>query len=312
MSKRIQQYFTKLAGLFVLSCLLCKGAAAQTIHSAVDKKDILIGEQIKYDLRIDLPSGEYKIDMQLPDSIPHFEIVSKTAGDTVDKKGNYSWNQHLVITSFDSGAWNFPALQYKITHLNTSSQPLSTDSFKVSVGYMPIDKGGQPRDIRTVIEVSFFDWFWVWIGAGVLALLIILFFVYRYIKKNKKPKDPFKNALSAYEEATAALDDLRRKNASQTLSVKEFYTALAEVFKRYYGRTVGKDLSNNTSSDILSGLKSYELKATTASTTAQTFHTVDAVKFAKYHPTFTENEAAIDYVRTTVDEIEQTTKNKPV
>lgn len=308
MSKAVHQYFLRVLKLIAASCFALQFANAQTIHSAVDKKDILIGQQINYDLSISLPSQEYKISLDLPDSIPHFDVISKTAGDTVDKNGNFSWHQHITLTSFDSGSWAFPQLSYRINRLSTSSQPLYTDSFTVNVGYMPFDKSGEARDIRTVIEVNYFDWFWIWIGAGVLAFLIILFFVIRYFVKKKKAVDPFKGKASAYEEAMAALNDLRQKNKDQSLAVKDFYTMLSDVFKRYYGRTSGQDLMNQTSGDLLQKLKGYQLNAEAAATATQALQTSDAVKFAKYHPTFIENEAAIDYVKNTIEETERSLK----
>ncbi len=308
MNKAVQEYFLKVIKLMVMSCFALQFAAAQAIHSSVDKKDILIGQQINYDLNISLPSQEYKVSMSLPDSIPHFDVIIKNAGDTVDKNGKFSWHQHITFTSFDSGSWTFPQLQYRINHLNTASQPLYTDTFIVNVGYMPIDKSGNPRDIRTVIEVNFFDWFWIWVGAGILALLIILFFVIRYFVKKKKVVDPYKGKASAYDEALAALNDLRQKNKEQSLAVKDFYTMLSDVFKRYYGRTSGQDLMNQTSGDLLQKLKGYQLNAEAAASATQALQTSDAVKFAKYHPTFIENEAALDYVKNTIEETERSLK----
>lgn len=312
MGKALQQYFLKSLKLTLLLCIVLQNAFAQQIHTSVDKKDILIGERINYDLMITLGSPELKISLVIPDSIPHFEVLAKQAGDTMDKDGKFAWYQHITLTSFDSGSWAFPQLAYRINRLNTASQQLYTDSFMVNVGYMPTDSTGRPRDIRTVLEVNYFDWFWVWIGAGILALLVILFFMIRYFRKRKRPEDLFKGKASAYEEALAALNNLRQINKEQSMPVKEFYTMLADVYKRYYGRTTGTDLMNQTTGDLLQKLKGYQLNAETAATATQALQTSDAVKFAKYHPTFIENEAAIDYVKNTIEETERSVKqNNP-
>jgi hypothetical protein len=312
MPQIVQNFFFKMIKLFVLSFFLFQSSSAQNISSRIDRKEILIGEQINYDLIITLPSREYKIEMGIPDSVAHFDILSKTAGDTTDKNGNFALHAHIVFTSFDSGSWAFPALQYKINRLNTSSQLLYTDSFRVNVGYMPLDKTGQPRDIRTVIDVQVIDWFWVYIGAGILFLLLTLFFVYRYLRNKSKNKGSLKRSATAYEEANKSLEELRRKNADHSLKVKDFHTMLADIFKTYYGKITGRDFMNNTTGDILIKLKEYELNAATAATTAEALRTGDAVKFAKYNPTYIENEAALDYVKNTIEQMELSlNKNKP-
>ena len=226
-----------------------------------------------------------------------------------DKKGNYSWEQKIVFTSFDSGSWRFPALGFRINHLNTVSQPLSTDTFMVNVGYMPLDPGGKPRDIKTIIEVSFTDWFWVWVGAGILLLLIILFILYRWYKK-RKVAAPFKPVAGAYEEAMRRLAELRKANDEQSLSVKEYHTGLADVLKDYYTKTHRENMLNKTSTEILNRLKTHELRAETQSHAAEALKTGDAVKFAKYRSTYTENEAALNYLKSVIGEMESSVSKK--
>jgi hypothetical protein len=71
----IRKSYVALA--FMLLHFFCN---AQTISTTVDKKDILIGEQITYNINIDLPSADYKIDINIPDSLEHFDIIDKPAG----------------------------------------------------------------------------------------------------------------------------------------------------------------------------------------------------------------------------------------
>ncbi len=168
---------------FTLAHFFC---FAQAISTTVDKRDILIGEQITYNLNIDLPSADYKIDITIPDSLEHFDIIEKTGGIVNNTNGKYAWQQKIIFTSFDSGSFAFPSFPFRINHLNTVSQNLSTDSILINVGYMPIDKEGNPRDIKTILEVEYFNWLWVIIGAAVLAFLVFLFFLIRYVRRNKK------------------------------------------------------------------------------------------------------------------------------
>lgn len=280
----------------------------QAVQTSVSKKDILIGEQISYVLRIGLPSPEYNVALNIPDSIPHFDVLRKTGGKGKDKQGNNVWQQTIVFTSFDSGSWNFPAFAYRINRANTTSQPLATDTFRVNVGYMPLDKSGKPRDINSVIDVSYFDWFWVWVGVGILLILLLAYLLYRYFKKKKQIPD---SKIGAYDEAMKQLEELHKANEQRSLPVKEFHTRLADVLKNYYGKSVHQNILNKTTNEILQKLKIHELKAETESHAGEALRTGDAVKYAKYNASYTQNEEALQYLKTTIQEIESSLSKKP-
>jgi hypothetical protein len=290
-----------VAFTFMLCALFC---FSQTISTTVDRRDILIGEQITYNLHIDLPSTDYKIDINIPDSLEHFDIVEKTGGIVNNTNGKYAWQQKIVFTSFDSGSFTFPSFPFRINHLNTVSQNLSSDSIRINVGYMPIDKEGNPRDIKTILEVEYFNWLWVIIGATILAFLIFLFFLIRYLRKNKKQLPALQNQ-HAFKEAMQALEQLRKANESVGMPVKEYHTKLADVLKVYYSKASRQNVLNKTTKEILAKLKSHQLNAETALQTAEALQTGDATKFAKYHPSFTENELALNYLKNTIEEIEK-------
>jgi hypothetical protein len=290
-----------LALAFMLVHFFC---FAQAISTTVDKRDILIGEQITYNLSIDLPSADYKIDINIPDSLEHFDIIEKNAGVINNTNGKYAWQQKIIFTSFDSGSYTFPAFPFRINHLNTVSQNLSTDSIRINVGYMPIDKEGNPRDIKTILEVEYFNWLWVIIGAAVFLFLVFLFFLIRNLRKNKRQLPALQNH-NAFKEAMQALEQLRKANENATIPVKEYHTKLADVLKVYYSKASRQNVLNKTTEEILTKLKAHELNAETALKTSEALKTGDATKFAKYHPSFTENELALNYLKNTIEEIEK-------
>jgi hypothetical protein len=290
-----------LALAFTLVHFFC---FAQAISTTVDKRDILIGEQITYNLNIDLPSADYKVDINILDSLEHFDIIEKTGGNINNTNGKYAWKQKIVFTSFDSGSFAIPSFPFRINHLNTVSQNLSTDSILINVGYMPIDKEGNPRDIKTILEVEYFNWLWVIFGGVVFLLLVFLFFLIRHLRKNKKQLPTLQNQ-HAFKDAMQALEQLRKANESGTIPVKEYHTKLADVLKIYYSKASRQNVLNKTTEEILTKLKSHQLNAETALQTSEALQTGDAAKFAKYHPSFTENELALNYLKNTIEEIEK-------
>jgi hypothetical protein len=278
--------------------------SAQTVNTTIDKKEILIGEQISYSLKIDLPSPEYKVFVQIPDSITHFDIIEKGVGTISIKEGRNIWQQKVIFTSFDSGTFTFPSFACTLSHATIASKTLFTDSFKINVGYMPTDSTGTPRDIKTIIEVEYFNWLWIITAASILIFLLILFFILRYLRSRKKQLPAIQN-YQAFKDAMKSLDTLRKANEEGTIPTKEYHTKLADVLKVYYSRASKQNILNKTTEEILEKLKFHALKAETASTTLQALQTGDATKFAKYNPSFAENELALNYLRNTIEEIEQ-------
>ncbi len=102
-----------------------------------------------------------------------------------------------------------------------------------------------------------------------------------------------------------ALEQLRKANEGGEMPIKEYHTKLADVLKIYYSKASRQNVLNKTTEEILTKLKSHQLHAETALQTGEALQTGDAAKFAKYHPSFTENELALNYLKNTIEEIEK-------
>ena len=93
-------------GLTVCFTFCMQFIFSQTLQTITDKKDILIGEQIKITLKS--PMDGLTKWIVLPDSIPHFEIVETGKPDTTNfKDDSKAIEQTITFTSFDSGRWTF-------------------------------------------------------------------------------------------------------------------------------------------------------------------------------------------------------------
>ncbi len=302
MAKNYKQYCIK----FLLGILFILNAGKSFSQNAVvniDKKNILIGEQINYEIFVQHAAGE-KVTVTIPDSIPHFEIIEKASIDTTTDGFNIH-KQKIVFTSFDSGSFSFPELEYTVNNINGN-----TDSFKVEVGYMPIDKKAEPRDIKNIIEVSSFNILWIIGGVALLLVIIISYLIYRYINNKKVNLNGVKK-VDSFKIAMEALQKLQKENEGANVNVKQYHTNLADVFKDYCSRVMQQNFSNNTTKEVLAKLNVYQINAETAEQTAAALETGDSTKFAKYHPSFDENEAALNFIKNSITQIEhsRTTKN---
>ena len=286
--------------------MVVTGAQAQSIGVKADRDHILIGEPLQYELLVNLPAPGYAINFKFPDSVAHFDVLDNKIFDTVsDNGGAFLVHKKITLTSFDSGAWHIPSFEVLVERPGQSKQ-FFTDSILVNVGYSPADSTGELRDIKPVIEVTVTDYFWYYVAAAILLGLIVAWLVYLFIKnRQRRPRPIFNSPLTPYDEAMKALQGLTQYNLEDPAQVKEYHTLLAEIFKRYYSRKQGKNMTNKTTGDTLISLKEHYEDAGLVSTLAEALRCADAAKFAKYIPGTSESAQSHAQVKAAIEQIEK-------
>ncbi|MBS1496027.1 MAG: hypothetical protein JSU03_13415 [Bacteroidetes bacterium] len=290
--------------IFACSALCVQKSFSQSLQTSIDKKSILIGEQIHYELKFVLPNTNYTIEFNLPDSFPHFDIISKLKSDSTDANGHYLVMQRIVLTSFDSGKWALPSFPIKITNVS-KDYTIMADSAIINVGYAPADSTGQLRDIKPVMDVFVIDNSWMYIIAGIVSAIIIFILLYRYFKNRpKKAKPVFSSSLSPYDEAMQSLKDCTKYNLHESAEIKEYHTALANIFKKYLSRMNRQNLMNRTTGDVLLSLKQANANEVVPMI-AEALRTGDAVKFAKYISSDAEHKKSMEDIKAAIDMLEK-------
>lgn len=300
----------KIQFLLALSCcLFWQGAIAQSVTTTVTRNSILIGEPIKYRLSFSFPDNDYNIEFNVPDSFPHFEVMGKTKFDST-VKNRFLIVQEIQLTSWDSGSWQIPSFPLKLKKISTGrSYDLKSDSIKIEVGYAPKDAVDTLRDVKPIRGVSFIDYSWIYIAGIVLVALILLYLLWKYLK-NKPKQQPREANNLAYVEAIEALNKLRKTDTDTQTSAKQFYTALGEIFKRYYQKKSTQNLDNKTTAEVVALLRKVTPTSQAADFVQEALSTGDAAKFAKYLPAAEENDKCCDFVVSAINSIEQLSKEK--
>src|SRR5204863_9459235 len=100
--KKMWNYFLTV----LVSCFSFLLSVQQpVVKTAVDKSEIIIGDQLKLTIEASFNPEEYRITWPaIPDSILHFEVVNRSKMDSLyrDKK-LAGLVQTITLTSFDSG-----------------------------------------------------------------------------------------------------------------------------------------------------------------------------------------------------------------
>jgi hypothetical protein len=299
-----------------MSCLLNGHVFAQqpVIETFVDKRKILIGEQLHYRVSTSMPDNTYRLSwFTMPDSFAHFLVVRQNKIDSSFINGNINFSQDITLTSFDSGVQVIPSFALNIEpHQGDTTYNLITDSIPIQVAFSPMDSVTTFHDIKSIIEVEK-EWQWWWWAILAVAILLLIFlirFLIKFFKKKQVPPGIFNSKLGPYEEAMQSLADLQKQQYLQKNEVKEYHTRLSEIFKIYLSRKTKTNKLNLTSDEILMELDDYGPGKEQLFAFANCLRMNSAVKFAKYIPSQNESEKCLKQIKEMITEINKNLNKK--
>ena len=264
---------------------------SQTVKAAVNRDRIFIGEQIK--LKLSAERGKAGITwFRFPDTLNHLEVVKRGKIDTV-LNGNYTnYYQTILLTSFDSGRWEFPPLS--LAGVRQSTLPVSIDVLPVDVSKMQ-----DYNDIKSIEEVKpENDWFITAIIA-VITLLSIAAIYWLLVKKKKEPVSniPVKGNVSPLEWALTELNKLPAPQPSDPVKVKKYYSDLNNISRTFFNMQLQQHSLQQTTDEWMINLQPLTVDNGIKTSFFQFLRLADTVKFAKYLPPEKENETSVNAIR---------------
>lgn len=277
------------------------------IRARLDTNQIWIGDQIHYILELNQEPG---VDIQLPDIrelLPgSIEIIKEEKADTtLMEDGQWLIRKKYLVTCFDTGMIVFPRIPVAFNDADRSDTLYSRSNF-FYVNSFPLDTTGEIRDIKAIYEAPLtFREIWPFL-AGVLLLAVLSWLGYRYLKRRKTGKEPGLQpvpAEPAHIVALRALDALKAEKLWQKGMVKEYYTRLTEIVRRYMEIRFRIPAMEQTSHEILRDVRRHpEQERIPADLLESLLNLADMVKFAKEEPLPEENEKHINNAYLFVDQ----------
>lgn len=281
----------------ILGLTLFANAQQINIGVKVDTNVAMIGKSIMLELQSDWPEG---IEVEWPvfegDTLGNgIEVMERMKLDTIADPNGRILKQTVAISSFDTGYTMLPEIAFVYKHSGGTDTFLSNAIPMAFVG-MTVDMQKGMVDIKPPLEIPFFiDWMIV--GLVVLALIVVgaavWFFFMR--KKDEVEKVERKPSIPPFITAKDSLDKLKSSKTYEDIELtKEFYTELTDIIRTYIEFQFGIRALESTTDEILEGTKRLSTTEDTKAKFNDLLVTADLAKFAKTHPTPSENEAFID------------------
>lgn len=277
----------------LVACLLslagCAAAAKDdvVIRSSVDRKSVLIGDRIKYNIQVKGPAGlEVRMPAFQDNSIGEFEIKDSAERAKKGFLGRRTIEGWYYITAYSSGKKTIPQAEVKFRLKGAKDWSAKTTvPIDISVSSL-LPSSGTAKDIRDIKgPLSFYEIRWIIVFGILLGLGILVFSIllYRKMKQNVPVRLPHETALEEIE----ALRALLAKNGD----VKEYYAGISDCVRRYIERAFKLRAPEMTTEEFLNSLRDSAALSLGQKDLLKGFLAAcDLVKFAKYAPAKAETE----------------------
>lgn len=269
------------------------------VKAVPDTTKIRLGEQVKIELTAKvmlyaLKGANLKVVFpNLPDSVNHLEIVSRTQLDTSGTNTQQKvWKQTLTVTSFDSGRWEMPPMKFEVFSVTDGSyDSVFTDPIFIDVNTVKVDTTKAFNPIKPLRRVAWniLDYWPYLLGILLLVTAVVLYFVYWRKRKPVPQPQPAKPAKTPYETAMEELSQLAKDKPWNT-DVKLYYTQLIDVLRQYFEQQFHIAALEQTSAELLQNIKPVTVLNQQRDKLQSILTLADLAKFAKLQPSPQEHE----------------------
>lgn len=269
------------------------------VKAVPDTTKIRLGEQVKISVTAKvmlyaLKGANLKVVFpNLPDSINHLEIVSRSPLDTAGSNEQQKlWKQTITLTSFDSGRWELPPMKFEVFSVTDGSyDSVFTEPIAIDVNTVAVDTTKAFKPIKPLRRVAWnlLD-YWPWLlGILLLVTAVVLYFVYWRKRKPAPKPPPAKPAKSPYE---VAMDELAQlgKDKPWNTDVKLYYTQLTDVLRQYFEQQFHIAALEQTSAELMQNIKPVTVLNQQRDKLQSILTLADLAKFAKLQPSPQEHE----------------------
>ncbi|MFQ5791683.1 MAG: hypothetical protein ACE5JI_14520 [Acidobacteriota bacterium] len=282
---------------------LAQGPVGWNVTATADKTEVQVGEDLTVHVTVQHPRGaEFVIPTGAKlDPFELIERVDEPSTSPVETQLSLRMAAYRlpgeiaippIVVEYRDGSGELASIQTKPIpiRLVTSLTPDVTDI----------------HDIKGLLDLELpTHWSRLWWLLAALLAAVLAYFLYRkFLKREAEAlvETPAMPLLAAEEEAERALRRLAQARLLEQGKHKEFYTALAEITKRYAGRRFEVPYLERTTAEILHDLRATRLDFDPLGRLQSILGAADLVKFARVLPPHEDSQRMLPEAFRFVDE----------
>jgi hypothetical protein len=289
------------AALLLLLPIAPLNAQGVSARARVDSTHYLLGDRIGVHVELRHLRG-LTIQPLVGDTIGGFTVLDQSG---IHPTTDTTSEAEFVLARYDSGDAAIPPLPFLFfLPGDTTSRVALTNSLVVTVHTVPPDTTEDIKDVKPVMSLPL-AWEDILLYGGILLVVAGLAYLgYWYWKKKKRKAGDEEYVPLDRPPHIIAMEELGRLKAKklwQQGHVKQYYSELTEILRRYFENRYKLPALEETTDEIMIGLKRLRPGNELLSSTERVLRTADLVKFAKHQPGVTEHEESLAAVYAFVD-----------
>lgn len=268
-----------------------------SVTTTVDSTHITMGDwlnltvQVKHADSVNVAWSEFR------DTLGVFEVIHLDTLQRGESGGIVTEGRKFTLSAYDSGAFTIPPILIAYQRSkDTTTHYVQSDPLAIQVSSVDVDTSKAIKDIKPPLGVPL-TWKEIALYAGIiLALGALIYGAYWYYRKRKKKTGEIVEVaakIPPHIQAMIRLKELKEKRIWQQGDVKLFYSEATEIIRQYFEGRYGIMALELTSDEVFAQLKRFSLDKEVTKLIEAYFIDADLVKFAKYMPVPSENEAVV-------------------
>lgn len=269
-------------------------------RATVDSVRYLVGDAIPVHVQISHPAGS-TVRPLFADTLGGFSILGRSPFRAEGEKVSAG---DVVVAKYDSGDAVLPPLQFLVTGAGDSAgRTVATGEVRLTIQTVPVDTSQDFRDLKPPLGIPL-TWQEILLAVGILlAVAAAGYFLYRWWKRRQMPAAAA-SALPSRPAHVLALEELgalKQKKLWQQGLIKQYYTEVTDILRRYFENRYRLMALERTTDEILDDLRRIRLTNELLGKTDRLLRRADLVKFAKHQPLIPEHDESIQIVYDVVD-----------
>jgi hypothetical protein len=269
-------------------------------RATVDSTRYLVGDAIPVHVQISHVLGA-TVRPLFADTLGGFTILG---GSPLRAEGANVTAGDVVVAKYDSGDAVLPPLQFLITSTaDSAGRTVATAELHLTIQTVPVDTAGDIRDLKSPLSIPL-SWQEILLACALLLLLAAAgYLLYWWWKRRLRPPASVSAAplRPAHVIALEELGTLKQKKLWQQGLIKQYYSEVTEILRRYLENRYRLMALERTTDEILDDLRRIRMTNELLGKADRLLRRADLVKFAKHKPATPEHDESMQIVYDVVE-----------